>query len=569
MLTVGATLCVLTAVAGCGDRGGDSAKGQGRPARLASHNVATRTHGKSPQESWAGPSDDYTPTGPLVADDGFRPRQDGFSFPNYDGQSGAVNLTPAAMEELFGPDVCSSGVGSSCLLTPVAQQWLAQLNSNLQGGHCYGFSVSVLRFYAHALSPSVFGAPTVPALTIQGNDLLQTEIAEAFITQAFPSVRAKVIGGPPRHILGALVTALKKRRDYYTLGFYKQDGSGGHAITPYAVEQRGGGKFAALVYDNNHPGKTRAFMFDREANSWTYDAAISPSYEESHYQGGAQDHTLELHPMSPGLGPQPCPFCGSENQSGDQHAKGSGRPPTRTQQIALEGDPSNHGHLLITDSRGRRTGYVGNKLVKEIPGSRAAFPLMDQNWRVHPEPLYTLPAGAHVKISVSGGGLARASVGNVSVVRPGRSAAVDGIRVGPGQRAQLSFGRRLATVSYRPGNVVGAAPIVKLGREADKADFAATLKAPVLHGDEPLEIKLDLESKAVTVKTPAGAPVHGYSLTLSRLTGVGKQGFAHGDLSIAPDSKSRLDFGGFNRDGESLPFSVQSDGGRRSTTLSG
>jgi hypothetical protein len=558
-------LAIALGPIGCGD-GSDGASSP--HARLAGHRVLG-THGDSPQGAWSGPSDDYHPTGPLTADDGFRPQKDGFSFANYDGESGAANLTPAAMEELFGPDVCSTGVGSSCLLSPVAAQNLEQLNSELQGGHCYGFSVAALRFFTHVLSPSTFGATTVPALNIDGNDLLQTEIAEAFISQTFPSVRSAVVRGKPSRILRTLTKSLRARRDVYTIGFYMRDGSGGHAITPYAVEDRGNGRFAILVYDNNHPMKTRAMAIDPRAETWTYDAADGPRAAEARYEGDARTRSIELHPMKPGLGPQPCPFCGASNASGGRGAKGSGRPSKPQQQIALAGDPSNHGHLLITDPQGRRTGYVGRRLVTEIPGSHARFPLADQNWRLHPEPVYTLPADVKVTVTASGGSLARPAVENVSVVKPGASAAVNGLRVGPGQQAQLGFGRSLASVKYRAGDLRGAAPIVKLGRDTAGPDFAVSLKAPVLEGPRALSVRLDPAKGRVTVKSPEGAPAAGYALSLSRFTALGKQEFRHGGLSLAPGSSARLRFRGFDRSGQALPFSTNAGGGWHSTTLSG
>src|SRR5436309_2977290 len=66
----------------------------------AGHRVATGNFGSAPQERSAGFSPDYHPTGQIIADDGFRASHDGFSFSNYGGESGAVDLTPAALEEL-------------------------------------------------------------------------------------------------------------------------------------------------------------------------------------------------------------------------------------------------------------------------------------------------------------------------------------------------------------------------------------------------------------------------------------------------------------------------------------
>ena len=71
----------------------------------------------------------------------------------------------------------------------------------------------------------------------------------------------------------------------YTIKIFNADG--GHAITPYAVEDKGDGKFAVLVYDNNYPGITRAVEFDTNANTWSYNAATRPDLPEALYSGDA------------------------------------------------------------------------------------------------------------------------------------------------------------------------------------------------------------------------------------------------------------------------------------------
>src|SRR5205085_5233582 len=236
----GVLVAVLAAVgvAACGASSDQSASSK----RIPAHKVTTGTFGSAPQELSAGTSPAYRPTGPIIAGDGFRPDHDGFSFPNYGGDAGAVDLTPAAMAELYGPAVCASGAGSSCLLTPVAERQRQYLNSQSHGGHCYGFSVMALRFFKKIAQPSVFGAATVPALNIQFNDPLQTAIAEAFVSQFFDPVVTGRIVEPPNSILDRLDAALHANKELYTLDIV--NGQAGHAITPYAIEDKGGGRVA-------------------------------------------------------------------------------------------------------------------------------------------------------------------------------------------------------------------------------------------------------------------------------------------------------------------------------------
>ena len=63
----------------------------------------------------------YTPTGPLVADSGFRPATNGFSFENYrpppPGAALRPDLTPDNVRKLFGDAVCVNVAGGRCALT--------------------------------------------------------------------------------------------------------------------------------------------------------------------------------------------------------------------------------------------------------------------------------------------------------------------------------------------------------------------------------------------------------------------------------------------------------------------
>jgi hypothetical protein len=560
-----AAVLVVLGGSGCGGSG----KKAGGAAHVPAHRVATGTFGAAPQERSAGSGPAYHAIGTIIADDGFRPEHDGFSFPNYGGEAGAIDLTPGALADLFGPNVCASGVGSSCLLTPVAQAELEQLNSDMKGGHCYGFSVLALRFFKSIVDPNLFGAPTVPTLNIQYNDALQTAIAEAFITQLLDPVRSARVIAPPNQLLDTIVAALRARQEVYTMGISNPAEQVGHAITPYAVEDRGGGRFAVLIYDNNYPLITRAVMFDRTSNSWSYEAASNPNDPTSHFTGDANALNMALDPLTPGLGPQACFFCGATNPTGASAAKVSAQPATGYQQVALQGDPSNHSHLLITDSKGRKTGFVNGRLVTGIPGSKALVPYADQVWRVRPEPIYRIPAGVKVSVRVEGAPLARPVVENVSLVAPGASAVVKGLRVGPGRTANVDFGAGATSVQYHAGNLTGAAPIVQLARATSGADFGVSFKAPVLWNGARISVALDATNKRVLITTPSAAPASGYGLRLNRFTALGRQDFIHGGLRLAPGSRAQLKFQSFKRSGESLPLSTVTGNVSHTTRLSG
>ncbi|HEV2370270.1 MAG TPA: hypothetical protein VGR90_10375, partial [Acidimicrobiales bacterium] len=146
------SLCVLvvgvlssTALAACSGGSGKASsadKAKVREIREPNSNPANTTPG-------TGGTLGYTPTGTIVASDGFDPTKDGFSWENYGdtlptdkgmaapGNTAATNLTPAALRKIFGDSVCAN---SHCDLTPEAQAWMDQINNSMMDGHCYGFS---------------------------------------------------------------------------------------------------------------------------------------------------------------------------------------------------------------------------------------------------------------------------------------------------------------------------------------------------------------------------------------------------------------------------------------------
>ena len=93
------------------------------------------------------------------------------------------------------------------------------------------------------------------------------------------------------------------------MGIYLPDGSGGHAITPYAVEDLGNGTARILVYDNNWPKDSRFIEVDTINNSWRYLASASPDEPNSLYSGNASTRNLEIVSLSSRLGRQECDFC--------------------------------------------------------------------------------------------------------------------------------------------------------------------------------------------------------------------------------------------------------------------
>jgi hypothetical protein len=467
--------CALAlALAGCGGGGSNPTAVKVTPG--LQYAVAPATDENGP------PS--YTPTGRVIADSGFRPAANGFNFPNYG--PGYQDLAAPDVADLYGsgPEVCASGSARDCQLTPVAEAWMYTANQGMAGGHCFGFSVTALMMYQHLLNPLDYGGPSAPALPLPTNTSLQERIAESFVLQISPRVRDAAIEGTPNQVLDGLTAALGNPKETYTLGIFSRDHSIGHAVTPYAIEDKGGGKFAVLIYDNNFPGITRAVDFDRNGNTWSYEAARNPAERSILLEGDAQTQTASLLPTTPGAGVQPCPFCNTSH----------------FEQISLGGDTLNHAHLVMTDSAGRKTGYVDGKLVNQIPGAQVLPLYLAQNWRERPEPIYRIPRNTSYSITLDGSQLDTPDPESVSVLGPGFSAVASNLTARPDQQDQIQVTGNGTAVAYRTAGVTQR-PHIEIGlNRAGRALRFSVATPPIQNGSgvtavaQPATGKLTLDA---------------------------------------------------------------------------
>jgi hypothetical protein len=294
--------------------------------------------------------------GAKINDSGFRPSVDGFGFQNYGEDPKTVDLTAAEMQRMFGDKVCASTAGGECTLTYPAKRWMDQAVSAMRYGHCEGIAVLSSLMYYNQTRPGLFGGSSVINLSLQ-NVLLQREIGYWWTTQVTSPGGSKKVLESPQAVLDTLARAFGNGSgsgEWWVMGLYLPDGSGGHAITPFAVEDSGNGTARILVYDNNWPKDSRFIEVDTLSNTWRYLASDNPDEPDSLYFGNASTKNLEIVSLSSRLGQQQCDFCGKESAAG------------KNVQIWQSGKAS----ALVTDESGRRVGLLeSGRLVNEIPGA--------------------------------------------------------------------------------------------------------------------------------------------------------------------------------------------------------
>jgi len=518
----------------------------GGSSRIAAPKVVKRAGLVGSGARSAGTVQSYNPTGEIVADDGFRPWVDGFGFENYGNDVGPRNMTAGEMEDLFGRQVCVRGTGAGCRLTPIASEWMQAENSRMAGGHCMGFSVTAIEFYAGVRDVRDYGAKTAYGLPIQGNVDLQSLLAENWTFQDLPSVQARRVMGRPTFVLRRLVSTLNTSdKDAYTIAIFKRDGTGGHAVTPFAVEDKGQGKFAILVYDNNFPGVIRAIRVDTRSDSWRYVGGPDPSDTDEIYAGDARTKSLLLYPTAPGISQQPCPFCGGSRRAQPGGA-GSVLPLSKQyDQLTLVGNPANHGHLILHDDKGHVSGFVNGRIVNDIPGVRVQTTITSQNWNVAPEPTYLVPPDLAVGVSVDGSALTRPDKEKIDFIGPGVYSQVDEIDLKPGERNAVAFRGGASGLTYITDKHHDQTPLLAAAVQEGKVTYAFAALAVGVKGGSEITMYIDKKSGQVALDTEGtkggiantGLAVYVLSVVRDSPAGestwvAGKLLLKHGDIAL-------------------------------------
>lgn len=497
----------------------------------------------------------------VLADLGFRPEANGFSFENYGSDKPYTNLTVEEMRRIFGDSqVCESVVDGECFLHPQVEQMMQQWNDSMSGGHCYGFSVAALRMFTAEVNPSEFGSANSAAdLTIEESDALQREIAYHFAFQNLQTVQEGEIRGTPKEILARLVEVLKPNpTETYTIGFYKRDGSGGHAVTPYAVEDRGNGQVAVLIYDNNYPKETKEILFDTNADTWSYSASINPTVEAEVYEGDAETKTLSLLPTSPGLKMKQasleCPVCKNNSR-----AAGNAALNPQYNQLYLDGNPYHHAHLLITDKNGKRVGYLPDgSFVQEIADIRVERTFVDDLKTMGPEPTYYIPVGLDFTLTIDGSGLKENDSTDVVMIGPGYYLGVEDVNLDPGQKDTLALAPDGTALSFQTES--SESPNIILGFDGDAADYAFLIKGMDVEGGGTLSFALDPQ-KGQLVLTSAGTEKPGvYGLLIDRIDDKGEQAFYHDAIELTPQDDAYVDYSQWQGNNTTLKLEIDRGG---------
>lgn len=434
-----------------------------------------------------------------LADINFRPERDGFSFQNTGGDYPRTKpiLTENIVVRMFGADACVDGDTKDCTLTLPAQEWAHSVNRAMNAGQCEGMAVTSLTFFTGTDKPDSMLQFTAHAIDRKE---ATPHIAYYWAYQTLDPVRAETTNSrmrnTPVQIEDKLVEMLKNK-ELATLAFWNPNGRGGHAVTPYAVEDRGNNVHWIRVYDNNFPDKDRYIEIDRNANTWRYDlAALNPSTPKMPWYGDATSHSLAIRPLNLRLGKAVCPFC-------------SGGSATRTVWPRSTS-------ISITDPEGRRIGVEGDKVINEIPGAEVIDVGSYLEGYPASEPIFVLPDNADydVKVAAQDANGPKATSDDdvgVTVFGQGNAISVEGAKLDKGESDTLALTQKSDDVRYRSGT--GRVPALKLAVEDDGDGAEVRVANMTADKDDEVELVHDRKAGRIVVQG-GGKKTTGYDLQL-------------------------------------------------------
>jgi hypothetical protein len=94
---------------------------------------------------------------------------------------------------------------------------------------------------------------------------------------------------------------------------------------------------------------------------------------------------------------------------------------------------------VLRDDKGRLTGFVGGKIVNNIPGVVVQRTIASQNWRGAPEPTYLVPKATAVSATIDGSALEKPDKETITLIGQGLYAEVDDIVVEPDSKNVIDF----------------------------------------------------------------------------------------------------------------------------------
>ena len=190
--------------------------------------------------------------------------------------------------------------------------------------------------------------------------------------------------------------------------------------------------------------------------------------------------------------------------------------PVQLQSIELQSSGPVTSHLLITDGRGDRIGFVHGRVLNQLPGASVVFFFATGSGSAvtHPDPLYEVPSGRDYRIILTAGaaGASGRSNQSVTVLEPGFVAAVRHIVIAPRQQALVALAADGHSLVFtRPRGLVQ--PQFVLGNAAfHQFDYQWLVADRSRSSGAAVRVSLDDTHRTMSISTPGR-----YDLVMDRV----------------------------------------------------
>jgi hypothetical protein len=493
----------------------------------------------------AGAAYVYQLSAPVI-DLGFRPNPDGYPFENYGGVDFG-DYTIEDMRRMFGDEAVCAQVYPTCRVRFAALLWNDFANRAMAGGHCEGMAATSLRFFQGLEEPYDFqqDADTTYGLAL-GN--VRRHIAYYWAEQLVDPVggyKEWVRQQPPSTILTQIRDRLSGDAPDPPTLFVRGTLTMGHALTPYAIIDKGGGEFSVSVYDSNHPADAgRSVEIDTTAGTWHYDLGGLGVWS-----GDDNTHSLGYVPLSVYSQQPVCPWCSWTRRATEAPQA----------QVWLTGP----GHLVLTDSQGRRIGYIGDQFVSQVPGAYANT--VYGGLGAPTEPIYVIPLTETYSIFLDGATLTQTGTVKLGQFGPGYAAWLNAVNLTPGAQDDLFVAADGHQLAYRAA--VEQEATLGLAIEDAARSEALQIQGSDVGAGQVVTLTNEVDAGRL-VYSHARADGGDYDLKIKRADAEGVRTFVHAGVEISATDTHLMDYGVWRETGTiSLSIDHGSDGSVDATVV--
>jgi hypothetical protein len=482
-------------------------------------------------------------------DIGFKPSRDGYSFRNY-FDINLFDFTAYDLAKMVGLDtICNVRLGSVCISwKPESMLFFNIVNINMLSGHCTGMSATSLRLFKGLDTLENFqkGAATTNALDqnsvrkyIAYNHVIQylEPMQEYQRTQAY---------GTPVEILTRLHRALSNGGSDPQILAMKAITGASHAITPYAIEDKGSGIYWIRVYDNEIPNDdTQYVRVDTIKNEWDYRGGLWG------YRGDANKPTIGLFPLSNFNQFNYGWSSLSSVRGGQQLALAE---PTDASNVWVLGDRK----ALLTDESGRRIGWVSGEFINEIP---------EADWfsapgDTMPNPKFILPLDMKYTITFEEPETAPLIVEDpapitIAQIGPGYMVQIDGIDPSVSPLDAVEIAADGTSVAYTSNGAADETDLMLVHEDAGGTVIVRVQGVDISAGGQVLIMEENGRYKIDNSGNDAGQ----YNVKIEKVVDQSLSEFAHQKVDIESGDTQYLDLASWDGEG-SIPLLIDhgSDG---------